>query len=157
METTAIETEVLAIGPATPIDRVANTIQMVDALMARAKEIKSHLEGVLIGYIEQNGELTIGTIRYYIGAKKTTKCQDVPATVEALLNAVGGDFQRFCEHLSASSIKHGAARQTLTPEEYGRLFTTTEEPSLEEGKPRKQLQKVDTRFVRGKEAADYIT
>ena len=144
---TKLATEVHTITPQSSIDEVAETVMKLDGLMERAKELKQQLEGAMLEWLQVHGELVIGDTKYVIGNKKSTKCMNIPAAVEACLNSCDGDFELFCRLLGSNALKYGACRQVLPEEEYARHFVTTVEQTLE-GKPVKQVLKLDTRFVR---------
>lgn len=148
MNTEPIEIFLARMTPETPTDVLLQVGDKLQRLSELLRELKQLHEAKMIERIERDGPIVAGDIRWYVGAKKMTRCSDVPATVEALLTATGGDLTRFSEHLSSGAVKYGAARQTLPADEYGRLFVTTEEPELKEGKPTKVLQKINTAFLR---------
>lgn len=113
-----------------------------------ANRIKKLVEAEVLKWVQAHGELNTGNgIRYYAGVDKTTKCLNVPAAVEALIEAAGGDFNRFCDVLASGAIKHGAAKKLLPEEKYNQLFAVIEKEVLEEGK-QKKLVKVDERFLK---------
>jgi hypothetical protein len=145
-----IEQSVWAIAPETHIDTVAAVIDRVGYVEKQLKEFKASLEERLTEWVKTNGDLTIGDVRYYLGTKKTTKCANVPETIQAILETTGGDFDRLCEHLSSGCVKYGAAKETLGDERFGLLFTVAEETEIREGKPVKvkRLQKTNDAFVR---------
>ncbi len=143
------ELAIARIHPGSSPDDVATAINQLDVLGDRVKAAKEMLKDHLTEYVRANGSLEIGTMRYYLGRKKITKCVNVPDTLAALLGAVAGDWNRMCEFLSAGPVKHGAARQVLAPDDYALLFISVDEDELKEGKPEgKTLQKTDTRFIR---------
>lgn len=143
----SLEKQVLALGTSAPAEAVADVLNRVQVLTREIKRVKDLWEQIAIEWIQANGDLQIGDMRYYVGHPKTTKCNDIPATVEALMQATGGDFRAFCECLSAGAIKHGAAKKVLAESDFARLFSVTEQTSLEEGKPTKKLCSVNERFL----------
>lgn len=128
--------------------RLLEAMNFVDALKEVTRSLSERLEAAAIAWIEQNGEIESGEIRYYVGPNKTTKCLDLKATVEAVLTATGGDTDAFVRTLSTSAFKHGACREVLPPEDYAALFKTTETPDLKTGVASKRLQKVNERFLK---------
>lgn len=138
---------VLALDAGTPVEAVADIMGRVDAFLRRAKEVKAHLEDVLVARIEQAGPIEVNGIRYYAGIRKVTTCTDQPAAVESLLAAVAGDLSAFADCLAAGALKHGAARAVLPPDEFARLFRVDERAELREGKPVKRLMSVNTNFT----------
>lgn len=130
-------------------EEVLNALNFMDALSEATRELKARLEAAAIKWIEANGELEFGDIRYYVGPNKTTKCLNLSGTLEALLTATGGDFEAVVRCLSTSAFKHGACREALPESEYNALFKTEEVMDLKEGKPKgPRLQKVNERFLK---------
>src|SRR5690606_22726121 len=133
---------------ATP-DQMLAAIDGVAGLKATLRRLDHLVEARAIAWIEAHGDLTCGDIRYYVGQDKKTKCRDPKATLQALLDATGGDLDAVVGHLSAGAFKHGACRATLPSERYEALFETTATPDLKTGKPLRVLAKLDTRFAPG--------
>jgi hypothetical protein len=147
-ETTDLSIDVATIELDTPADHVALTIGRIDDAIRRAKELKAELEATLLEWIPANGgELIIGDVRYYVGPDKKVKCRSISATVTALMEISGGDYDAFCECLSANAIKPGAARKLLA-DKFDEFFETTETLDLKTGKPLKKVQAINTRFLR---------
>lgn len=138
----------LAINHESVIDDVAMKVQMIEAAKKRIAEIEADMKRQLIEWIEANGPLVINETKYYVGDRKDTKCVDVPATVQALLEATGGDFGKVCECLASQPVKHGASKRVLSADQYDALFKVETVPVLKEGVAQKQLQKVNTNFLR---------
>lgn len=117
------------------------------------RELKSRWEAAAIAYMEANGDLLDGEVRYYVGPNKSTKCVDLRETVRVVLTATGGDVDAFTDCLSSSAFKHGTTCKRLAEagmkEDADRLFVTTETKDIKTGKatgPR--VQKFDPRFVK---------
>lgn len=142
-----LETAIARIEPTTPIDDVAYALNRLDSYMQFGRELKQRLEEAVIDWIQANGDLVIGDVRYYVGVRKTTKCIDVAAAVDALLAASGGDMQAFVACLASDALKHGAAKKVLG-EQWDRYFKVEAKPKLENEQPKKELMKVDERFVK---------
>lgn len=144
-----VENDIILLTPLVPKDIVLQAMERVHFLKKEAKRLDDLFEQFAIEWIRSNGDLVVNdTVRYYVGATKTTKCVDVPETIKALLNATDGDFGKLCETLSSGCIKHGAAKKILSEEDFTKLFITSSSDNLEEGKPDKKLKKIDTKFVK---------
>ncbi len=145
-----------AIQQETPLVTLEMTNEEVIAIYDRcqfiareAKARQQQIEAAILEWVQEHGDLIVSdTLRYYAGTEKVTKCINVPAAVEALLVAVGGDFNTMCEALSSNAIKYGAAKKMLPPEVYDQYFTVEYRETLEEGKPKKKLLKADDKFVK---------
>ncbi len=136
---------------------VLNILTRVEFAMEQAKALKATLEARLLPWLQANGPLTLGTIRYYAGTTKVTKCRDVAKALEALMDAAHGDWALICSCLSSNALKHGAAHKVLTPEEWDQHWQIEEVPDLKEGKPITKVQRVDTKFLPGRAAGNSDT
>jgi hypothetical protein len=144
---TLLNQTVLALDDA-PTDTLLDYGGRIDAAKALLKEISQRWEAAMVSRIERDGPIEVGPIRYYAGPDKDTKCVDVRATTEACMDAAQGDVDAYTSVLSSNAYKPGACRKLLPPEKFDALFVTTERVVLKEGKPAKQLQKVNTSFLK---------
>jgi hypothetical protein len=141
-------TDLIPITPTSSIEQIADNLGKLKALAERARELKKQFDEQLLEYIEANGDVTIGEVRYYAGYEKETKCVNVAGAMLALLHEVGGDMEVACSHLSSSPLKHGAVKKVLPPEMYDQFFVTSLKPDLKEGKPVKKVLAVKPEFVK---------
>jgi hypothetical protein len=139
---------IIEITPETPVEQVLAVMDTIDFIKQQATEMSALIKDRMVEWINANGDIVVGTVRYYVGTKKTTKCMDVPAAVEALLAKLGGDFGGLCELFASQPLKHGACSKVFSEDEYKTFFTVDEADELKEGKPAKTLQKIDTKFLR---------
>lgn len=139
---------VLSLSTDVEMDKVLDVMDKVEAAKAKLKEVSASLESAVIEWIKANGDIEMGTVRWYVGLTKTTKCIDNGKTLEALFEACGGDFAKVAEMLASGAFKHGACKGVLSEDQYAALFVVKESDELKEGKPNKRLQKVDSRFLK---------
>lgn len=125
---------------------VASMLGEIDRLKQITRELAYKVEEIACGVITQHGDIVIGEVRYYVGPEKTTKCISKGGTLEALLDAKGGDFEAVCEMLSSDPFKYGAMRAAIGEEPFAKLFKTETKVDLKTGKPLRGLQKADGRF-----------
>lgn len=132
--------------------QVKAAMAFMEQLNRGVRELKDRLETATIAYIEKNGEIHDGDVRYYVGPNKSTKCTDVRETVRVVLEATGGDVDAVCDCLSSGAFKPATTRKRLADagmqEAADRLFVTTETPDLKTGVVKKSVQKFDPRFVK---------
>jgi hypothetical protein len=128
------------------VEQIAAVWNRLDTMKAAIRQAQDRIEQGMIEWIQQHGPVVIGDVRFYVGPKKATRCTDIAGALNALLVAVAGDVDQLVHVLAAQPFKHGAARDVLAGE-FDLYFETTEQPDLKEGKPAKQLQRVDTRFL----------
>jgi hypothetical protein len=111
------------------------------------RDLKERTEAATISWIERNGDLTDGEVRYYVAPNKSTKCVDVRRTLVALLEAAGGDLDLVASVLASNPYKPAKAREVLG-EASTDLFETDVTKDLKTGQPTaKRLQKADPRFI----------
>jgi hypothetical protein len=125
-------------------DAVMKAMDSVQLLKDEVRQLAGVCEAAIIRWIEENGDITVGDVRYYVGPEYKHKCVNVPAAVEAVLNATGGDMKVFCDCLTSQPFKPASTRKVLgedTP-----LFETTTELDIKTGKPKRGLQRSDARF-----------
>jgi len=139
--------ESVSISTTTPVEEISRILNDLDVMKRRIHEAEAFIEQQLIERIKESGPFVVGSIRYYVGRKRTTKCVNVPAALDAVLMAVGGDWEKFATFLAAQPVKHGAARSLLPGEVFDGLFRVEEEDELKEGSAGK-LMKVDQRFLK---------
>jgi hypothetical protein len=144
------EKPILALSGESNRDDILMWHERLKFYQQEATRMRDIVENALIAYIKTHGPIEFGNgVRYYLTHPKTVKCNDIPATVEAVFEATGGDFKRFCDVLASGAIKHGAAKKILPPKDYSALFTTTVKDKLETGEPaEKTLAKADDKFSR---------
>lgn len=130
-------------------DHVAAALDEVAALKSRVKEIESDVETAAAAFVTANGPVRMGNIEWRMSQVKSIKCNDIKNAVGALLDATGGDLDKLTECISSNGIKHGAARTVLGEAVFASHFTTTIKQDLE-GKPLKELTRIDTTFTKGR-------
>ncbi len=144
-----VRRQILAVSPDADAETLAELLNRVEALSAFAREMKRHVEGVLLERVLATGPILIGHRRFYEGRERKTTCPDVPAAVAALWDASGGDVATFAACLGAGALLPGRCRAALGDEAFDKHFTTAEVPELREGvERRKKLMSVDTRYVK---------
>lgn len=145
--------------PDAAMDYMVETRMKIDAFLKRAKEFKEQIDKAFIAWMKQNKQdiqYTVdekgSTIRLYLGFPKDKKCKDVGKTLEFLLTESGGDWSLVVGCLSSNALKHGAVADFLKLKNiearFAEFFEVTERVTLEEGKPKKQLMTIDTRFLK---------
>lgn len=93
---------VAALTPESPQDAVLEVMSRVDRLKAETKEIAALLETAVIEWIKANGDLTMGTVRYYVGLDRSVKLIDKVQAVRRIFGALlpveaEGGWGRFLE------------------------------------------------------------
>ena len=127
-------------------DHVAAALDEVAALKSRVKEIESDVETAATAFVTANGPVRMGNIEWRMTTAKSIKCNDPAATMGTLLELTDVDTLADC--LSSSAFKVAPVRNVLGPA-FDEHFTTTVKQDLE-GKPLKELTRVDTTFTKGR-------
>lgn len=136
-------------GDLATVDDALAALTFIARLKELTKQLNQQVEDGVIAFIQQHGPIEMGSVKYYTGPTKTTKCVNVKGAVEALMNATGGDFDAFCECLASGALKHGACSKVLSAETYNELFETKEVTDLKTGVAKgDKLQRVDQRFLK---------
>lgn len=88
MNTHETKLAVAALTPESPQDAVLEAMARVDRLRAETKEIAALLETAVIEWIKANGDLTMGTVRYYVGPDRSVKLIDKAEAVRRIFGAL---------------------------------------------------------------------
>ena len=144
---TKLRESILAIHNEAEADQVCKAIDKIDAYKRAIKDIDATFKEALIDWINRNGEVTLGTKRYYVGTTKKTKPRDLQRLTEAAITACQGDFAAFCEALSSNAYKPGKCREILG-DDWGDHFYEEVVQDVKTGKPKKDVKVIDERFVR---------
>lgn len=142
-----LQDAIITINPDADTQALLELYFRLKAYIERGRDMKLMLEEKLVENLSANGPVMVGDVQYRAGVKKTTKCMNLPGAVQALLESVGGDFDAFCQCLSSNAIKYGAAREPLG-ERWDEFFKVEEQLELVEGKAKKSLIEVNTKFLR---------
>jgi len=140
--------KVASLSPDTPLEQLLQTRELCKAIQDRAKELGASIEDATGEYLKANGDFEYGGVRYYYGVSRTKKCRDIRATVEAIFDAAGGDFDVFIQALSSNALKPGACANILDEETFAEHFDVIEKTDVKTGKPKKSVHKVDSRFLK---------
>jgi hypothetical protein len=130
-------------------DAIAELLNRTAFIKEAIKRIADSLEQRILERVQQHGDLTIGTVRYYAGTAKRTEPRDPGQVLDAILQLAGGDTAAAArDFLGSSAFKYGAIKQAAGEQRFAELFEVIEVPELREGKPVKRLLKVDERFTK---------
>lgn len=116
------------------------------ALREAVKHYEALADDASLEYLQRHGSVQTDSERFYVGTKRTTRCQNTRATVEAILTVTGGDLDTLCGLLASQPLKPGGCKAVLGPE-WDRHFETSEVPDVLTGKPKKEVKRVDPRYL----------
>jgi hypothetical protein len=150
----AVEERVNALAPdAAGEEEIVNWLNLTEVLLQRAREIRHRMEQVAVEWIQLHGPLAVGDIRYSVGCPKTVRCLDVARCLRLVLAGCGGDVDGVAAYLRADPWKYGSVRSLLGESEFEQAFRSEWKPKLVEGRPQRQLQQTNTRFLPHKNPA----
>jgi hypothetical protein len=133
-----VEEVVLRINPEVPLDMVVAALMLAKAAKVRAAEIERMVKDSIVEWIDQNGEFTVGALRYYTGFETDTTYQSNAEVLDAVLIATRGDVRAAADYLGSGAFKHGACKGLLPEDVFGRLFKSVKRKKLKTGEPRKK-------------------
>jgi hypothetical protein len=142
-----IERQLLAVTKSAPSDELAAALAASEWLMSRAKAIRELCFQIAIAWIEQNGDLVIGPIRYRVTYFTATRCKNKVETANAVLEKLGGDLDAMFAALISQPFKPGHVREILEADVFNSLFSTQRVGRLVDGVCQQSLQRIDERFV----------
>jgi hypothetical protein len=119
-----VETAIARITPAATVEQVADVMGRMEVLARKVREAQKVMEETVIAYIEENGPFEIGPVRWYVRWPDDTKSLDNADTLEATVEASGGDVRGASACLSAQPFRIGACRKLLAPDVFNRCFRT---------------------------------
>jgi hypothetical protein len=143
-----IENGILELNPDVPEEKLFEMISAVGAAKTVVKELDRMLDNAMYERLLVCREIIYGDIRYYLGEDKTVKCVDVRATMNAVLDASGGDLDKMSECLSSNAFKPGETRKLLPSEVFDECFETKVKPTIREGRPSKAVLQANMRFLK---------
>ena len=136
------------------VEAAINALGYVEQLKKIAKELHDQAKQKLQDILEHDkanggdGEVNVGTTRFYVGATKTTKpSKPMPAMLERIMDETHGDFDAVARCLSSSAFKPGQTKKEIGDAVFDELFDVTYPEDVKTGKPKKGLKVVDSRFI----------
>ena len=138
-------------------DDVVKALDLCQNPKAVVRELDAQIEAAVIQWINQNGDIEVGDIRYYVGTEKTTKCIDPRRTLEAVFDAVGADFDSFLGTLVSQPFKPATTRTIVGDDVADSLFVTSTQEDVKTGKPRKRLQVSNEKFGKKRQHTTGVT
>lgn len=145
--------EVARVDTDTDAEAMGDLWQRVEIAKKRMRELSTRLEAAMLEHVTANGDLTVGTLRFYAGKEKTVTCTDKAETLLNLFGTIGGHFtldkelaDAVANVLAAEPFKYGEARKVLG-DMFPETFRVETVPDLRTGKAKKVLKQADTRYI----------
>ena len=135
------------------LEQVVHVRDQVSLLKKALKAIDKALDERTVDWINEHGDIEIGDVRLYVGTSKTTKPRKGVSPLLIIQAAAAAAFDHNDEAaaeaiLSSGWCKHGSVRNVIPAELFDKFFETTVVPDLKTGKPKKQLKKVNQKFLK---------
>lgn len=148
---TILRAHVLDLEPAASVEEALDLWNRVERAKSLLREVSRDMEAQFLAWLQtQPGQsVECGDLRYYVGSKKTVKCIDTIAALNAVVDAAGMDPDAIGGCLAAQPFRFGATKKLIGEAVYAALFDETVEPDLMTGKPRRVVKVVDQRFLDG--------
>lgn len=127
-------------------EQVLQSIDIIAGLKAKVKELDTNHKAALLAWLQFNGDLEVGELRYYVGTDKHTKCNNNRQTVEAILNACAGDVDSLASCIASDGLKTGACKTVLGDDGFASHFTTIVVSDVKTGKPKRKVLTANNRF-----------
>lgn len=145
-----LEKEVFEVDHEVAIDELLSVKSEIKKYIEAMKALKAIFDAKMVDWIEANGDITIGPIRYYVGNTKTVKTKVPPwSIVNGCLDQAFGDLEYVLNSLASSNwCRHGEVRK-LCPDKYNDWFETTSVKDIKTGKPKRGLKRVDSTYLKG--------
>lgn len=121
-------------------DEFMSALNAVKVMKEKVKALDQRMTAAAIEFVKEYGTFDDGDFIYAVGKAKTTKCTDLRATVEAVLNKTAGDVDAFTLCLSTSAFKPAFTRKLLG-DDAAPLFVDEEKDKLE-------FKQINKRFVK---------
>lgn len=132
--------------------RIVEVLEKIAQAKRWLADLQREAEAVGVVSLQASGSIELNGVRYYAGATKDYKPRDIKALAEAVMQASGGDWERFIQCLSSGAFKAGACRQLFEEShddgKFVEVFEVIEKWEMREGKPQAKLQKVPLGMLR---------
>jgi hypothetical protein len=142
-------TLILACNEDTDIEQLAAASEAVDAMWERVKEWRETRDDIFRRRIETHGKFTLGGKLWRLVDRTPVKVKSKLRATQLVLEAVGGDEEKFAEAMASEPFKAGFCR-TLLGERWGEVFEETPVQKLDVvDKPGpRQLQGIPTYLLK---------
>jgi hypothetical protein len=134
---------------------VINVQGLINEMITELQRLKKEVTWRAVELLVDQGPQKIGEMSYWPGADKEYKSRDLVKTTNAVIEACGGDWQRFTDCLSSNAFKPGAVRDLLTeagiPDQFDVLFETVERWDVRDGKRAPKLQSLNEAFIKARQ------
>lgn len=141
-------------GDNATMDEVLELHNKIEGFARAIRHIRSKMNARMVEWIQANSDIEVGTVRYYVGGTKKYKAKDDTLVMEALYTLFEGDQASVMACMSANPWKPGQIRKLLEAAtdvqldwDFDGLFDTVEQLDLKTGKPKRGLQKADSKFL----------
>lgn len=147
----ALQTTALTTPADGPIEAFAEILSRLDGIKSKVRDAEKIIKARVKEWMEEHEvkRIELGDGRYwYLGHDSDWDNTDVPGTIEALLEANGGDVRALAEFVASGGLKPGACRNVLPADKRDVLFVKVKRTVLKDGTPvAKKLIAGDERFT----------
>lgn len=143
-----VENAVLADPTAMDTGAAIELLNAAGFMKEKLKELATKCDEILKAFIQKNGDIEVGTCRWYVGTETHHKPRDHGTVLKTLLAHFDGDMDSLANTLASDAWKTGAVRKALGDDVFEALFDTIVRADVKTGKPVKKLKKADERYLK---------
>lgn len=146
----SMDKDLLSMDESISVDAVVSRIDKLKVLAGIVRDFRQETEAAVCRWIDANGDIEVGDTRWYVGKTTSRKCKDVPASIQTLIEVLGGDLESLAKCLTSQPLKPAYCRSILKEKgadaAYTELFTEEAVPDLKTGKPKRGLRQSNSRL-----------
>lgn len=146
MNTDDLKTRILGINDFSSSGEVASVRNDVAALNAIGREMKRDADAATLDWMQVNGDLVSGNMKWYAGVERDYETPDPAKTLEALFISLAGDFEKVAACLSSSAFKVGTCREVLA-NAFDLHFVETVKPDVKTSKAKRVVKVTNLDFA----------
>lgn len=148
MDTQALTRRAATLTTREDAEAVAALISDMEAAARQIREARATLKDRLRDWIDENGPITVGEARWYVGTTTRHKLTNPEAALLDLLDATDGDLTAIAGALAANGIKIGALRELAGTEAVERAFTSEVITEAKTGAPKREVKSIPVAYSR---------
>jgi len=137
------------LGANARLERLMDVMDQLTEQARAVKYLKAEFDKKMVEWINANGDITLGDIRYYVGTTKKIKPKvDASTIIMDLIETHKGDIAAAIDATVASGwCRYGEVRK-VRPEKFDEWFETEVVMDVKTGKPKKSVQRADAKYAK---------
>jgi hypothetical protein len=135
----AITRRIAALDTESDVEQAIELLNSVQLATRQLKDLNTQATAALVEWMESNGDITVGEVRYYPGTYRTYVPLDKYAIADHLLVVLEGDLRKFVETFASRPFKPSEVRTLLGEVQFRKLYELRESRDVKTGKPVKKV------------------